>query len=182
MTLAALDNWESLYIKSGQQRSQFMLLYKMAFDEAVELGGMDMNAVAKTYYLFKKLGISKAERREILLKCNGDLTQFESICTLISNLAADEEGRAQGSTKTVMSSQFHSQAETWNPEDEYWNSDDDRVQMETWWADQDTWYGDSGDGWSEHAWHTSDADWHSDEWGLGFHGGPAQRPFYKVPI
>ena len=44
-----------------------------------------MNPVAKTYYLFKKLGISKNERLDILLKTNGDLSQFEPICQLITN-------------------------------------------------------------------------------------------------
>ena len=77
MVLAVLDNWDSLFIKSGQQRFQFMFLYRMAFDEAVEIVGMNMNDTAKTYYLFKKLGISKSECRDFLLKTNGDSSQFE---------------------------------------------------------------------------------------------------------
>ena len=51
MILAVLDNWESLHIKASQPRTTFMQLYRMAFDEAVELGGMGMNEVAKTYFL-----------------------------------------------------------------------------------------------------------------------------------
>ena len=70
----------------------------MAFDEAVEIGGMNMNDTAKTYYLSKKLGISKSERRDLLLKTNGDLSQLEYICTLSNNLAADDECRAYAST------------------------------------------------------------------------------------
>ena len=62
----------------------------MAFDEAVEYGGMGMNIVARTYFLFNKLGIFKAERKEFLLKVNGDMSQFEIICGIITSLASDE--------------------------------------------------------------------------------------------
>ena len=162
MTLAALDNWDSLYIKSGQQRSQFMLLYRMAYEEAVAHGGMEMNPVAKTYYLFKKLGISKNERRDILLKTNGDLSQFENICSLISNLAADEENRAHGSTRTNMAGQFHTQDGEYGEDSSYQYYDADDWSHETWCTTEEPWYQDEYGTW--HTWHAEDPSWSQDDW------------------
>ncbi len=147
MILAAPGNWESLHIKASHPRTQFMQLYRMAFDEAVEFGGMGMNSVAKTYFLFKKLGTSQAERKELLLKVNGDMTQF------VTSLASDEEGRAYESPTTRMSTTLYAGGDyEYDNEDwQYHKCEDDGV----YWQDE-SWcdYGDYG----AEVWHDT-ADW-----------------------
>ena len=49
----------------------------MSLEEAEEQGGLTMNNVGRSYYLLKKCGISKSERRDFLLQIQGDLNRYE---------------------------------------------------------------------------------------------------------
>ena len=139
-----------------------MQLYRMAFDEAVEYGGMGMNIVAKTYFLFNKLGISKAEREELLLKVNGDMSQFEMICGIITSLASDEEGQTYESTTTRMSTQFYTGDYEYHADWQYYECEDEGVywQDDAWYED-DVWH-DAAE-WSETNWADTDRWWQSDD-------------------
>ena len=77
MTIAALDPWEELTIPQGMSRADFLFLFRAAYAEANQRGGLVLNSTARSYQLFKKLGVSKQERRDILLKVDGDLSRFE---------------------------------------------------------------------------------------------------------
>ena len=66
-----------------------MIMYRMTYQEAAENGGLAINPTGMTFYLFKALGITGSERRDLLLKVNGDLSKFEEICQIIASLDQD---------------------------------------------------------------------------------------------
>ena len=121
-----------------------------------------MNTVAKTYFLFKKLGVSKAERKELLLKVNGDMSQFEMICGITTSLASGEEGRAYESTTTRMSTQFYTGDYEYDEDRQYYECEDEGLywQDDVWYED-DVWH-DAAE-WSETNWADTDAWWQSDD-------------------
>ena len=65
MSVAALDQWEALHIYPGMSRLSFLMVFRLSYDEALDQVGLEMNNIGKSYYLMKKLGMGKAEKRDL---------------------------------------------------------------------------------------------------------------------
>ena len=82
---------------------------------------------------------------------------------MISNLAADEENRAHGSTRTNMAGQFHTHdGDTEDWANHGWDGDD--WSQETWWSteEEEPWhYQDENGTW--HSWQAEDP-WNENYW------------------
>ena len=64
-------------------RSDFLILFDMAYSEAHQNSGLVINDVGKSYQLMKKAGIVGSERRDYLLQIKGDLSRFNELQNII---------------------------------------------------------------------------------------------------
>ena len=90
LVIAALDQWDTLMIPHCMSRADFLLLFRMSFEEAEEHGGLQINNIGRSYYLLKKCSCSRDERRDYLLQVSGDLNRYEDIYNIVKRFARED--------------------------------------------------------------------------------------------
>ena len=66
---------------------EYLTEHAYTLNEAMMLGGFDMNNQGKSWYLLKHSGLDRARQDQLLLMISQDLTRYEELKTHIERLA-----------------------------------------------------------------------------------------------
>ena len=143
-TTMALDQFFN-HTREGYDLASYLTTWRLYLEEAQELGGLQLNNVAKSYLLLRCSGLPKNKQDDIKLKVSGDLDKFGEIWSILNRMAKAETTKESNSTASMM---HYGERGYDEEEDEYetyytnepegqegeWSDDDDN--FGTYWWDE----------------------------------------------
>ena len=141
----ALDQFFN-HTREGYDLASYLTTWRLYLEEAQELGGLQLDNVAKSYLLLRCSGLPKNKQNDITLNNSGDLDKFSEIWAILNRMAKAETTKESNSTATMMHYGEHKGHD--EEEDEYetyyttesegqegeWSDDDDSFGT-YWWDD-----------------------------------------------
>ena len=75
---------------------QWIAQQEMAFDDAVEEGGLQMNAVGRSHFLLKNSDLAEKKLDDVKLHVGGDLSQYPAIRGLLMRMGKQDQSNSHG--------------------------------------------------------------------------------------
>ena len=98
--MAALHSFVDLY-RGNQSMEDFQSVHDLAWTDAREQGGFDMDDVGKTFFLLRSAQLSGRQLFVIRMRVDGDLSRYREIQQLLSRMYCDTK-KTQAATVPAM--------------------------------------------------------------------------------
>jgi hypothetical protein len=136
MSISSLEAFFT-HTRGNLPMNDYLIMWKLTFDEAHQMAGLEINDIGKSFLLLHNTGLSQRDQRDFKLQIGGDLRRFEELTAVITRFASHSDVAAS-STLQRMSQQYYEDYDDGEYED-YW-------QDSSWddydWQDYDDWQED----------------------------------------
>ena len=96
----ALDQFFN-HTREGHDLSSYLIIWRLYLEEAIELGGLQLDNVEKSYPL-RCSGLPKQQQDDIKLNVSGDLNNFNEIWANLNRMATSETSKEANSTSSMI--------------------------------------------------------------------------------
>ena len=76
--MQSLETFFGIY-KGNYSMADFLTLWKLAIDDALTTGGLDMNPIGKSFLLLRAAGVSERRYNDLMLQIGNDLRRYNDL-------------------------------------------------------------------------------------------------------